>query len=112
MLLAVGLPLLFADGLTGLGIGIAAGALSNLVLRAWYLSTLFHGFEFIRHALRAILPTLPAVAVVVLMRALEGSPKTAAMAAAELAAYAVVTVLATWRAEGPLLSEVLGYLRR
>jgi O-antigen/teichoic acid export membrane protein len=112
VLLAVGLPLLFADGLTGLGIGIAAGALSNLVLRAWYLSTLFHGFEFIRHALRAILPTLPAVAVVVLMRALEGSPKTAAMAAAELAAYVVVTVLATWRAEGPLLSEVLGYLRR
>ncbi len=112
VLLAVGLPLLFADGLTGLGIGIAAGALSNLVLRAWYLSTLFRGFEFIRHALRAILPTLPAVAVVLVMRAVEGSPRTAAMAAAELAAYVVVTVLATWRTEGPLLSEVVGYLRR
>ena len=111
VLLAVGLPLLFVDGLTGLGIGIAAGALSNLALRAWYLSTLFRGFEFMRHALRAILPTLPAVAVVLLIRVLAGAPHSAAMAAAELAAYIVVTIVATWRAEGALLNEVLGYLR-
>ena len=34
-LLGVGLPLLFSHGLTGLGIGIAAGALVHLAIRAW-----------------------------------------------------------------------------
>ena len=61
VLLAVGLPLLFSHGLTGLAIGIAAGGAVSLVLRAYYVSQLFRGFTFLRHAIRAIVPTLPAV---------------------------------------------------
>jgi O-antigen/teichoic acid export membrane protein len=108
--LVVGLPLLFTHGLTGLAIGIGAQALVHLVFRAWYLTQLFEGFVFVRHAARAMLPTLPAVAVVLAMRALETGPRTATLAAADLAAYTLVTVAATWRFEGPLVREAVGYV--
>jgi O-antigen/teichoic acid export membrane protein len=108
--LAVGLPLLFADGLRGLAIGIGAQALVHLVFRARYLGRLFEGFAFIPHAARAMLPTLPGVAVVLAARLLESGPRTAAMAAAELAAYLVITIIATWVLEGSLVRELLGYL--
>lgn len=108
--LGVGLPLLFLDGLTGLAIGIGAGAVVNLLVRATYLSKLFAGFGFARHALRAVLPTVPAVLVVLLVRALE-SGRSATLAAAQLIAYVLVTVAATWLAERPLLREVTGYVR-
>jgi O-antigen/teichoic acid export membrane protein len=108
--LAVGIPLLFVDGLTGLAIGLAAGTAADLALRAWYLSRLFEGFTLLGHALRSILPTVPAVAVVLAIRALESGPRTATMAAAELVVYALVTVLATCVLERPLLREVAGYV--
>jgi hypothetical protein len=60
--------------------------------------------------LRAILPTVPAAAAVLLIRVLESGQRTAAMAAAELAVYALVTMLATWALERPLLREVAGYV--
>lgn len=110
-LLGVGLPLLFAHGLTGLAIGIGAGAAVSLLVRGWYVSRLFEGFAFARHALRAVLPTVPAVAAVALMRAVETGTRTEAMAAAELVVYLGVTVVATWLLERPLLDEVLGYVR-
>jgi O-antigen/teichoic acid export membrane protein len=109
-LLGVGLPLLAAHGLTGLAIGIAAGAAVHLAFRAWYLAQLFDGFAFFRHALRAILPTLPAAGVVLLIRALESGARSATEAVAELAAYAIVTVAGTWLIEGALVREALGYL--
>jgi O-antigen/teichoic acid export membrane protein len=110
--LAVGLPLLFADGLPGLAVGFAAQAAVALGLRAWYLTQMFNGFSFARHAWRAILPTVPAVAVVLLIRQLETGPRTAAMAIAELAVYLAVTVLATWLLEGSLIREALSYVVR
>lgn len=110
--LAVGIPLLFLDGLTGLAIGIAAQAAVHLACRAWYLSRLFEGFAFARHALRAMLPSLPAILIVLLARQLERGPRTAVMAASELAAYVVAIAVGTWRVEGELLREVIGYLAR
>jgi O-antigen/teichoic acid export membrane protein len=110
--LAVGLPLLFAHGLSGLAAGFAAQAAVALGLRAWYLSRMFEGFSFARHAWRAILPTVPAVLAVLLMRALETGPRTAAMAIAELAVYLVTTALATWLFEGTLIREALSYVLR
>jgi O-antigen/teichoic acid export membrane protein len=109
-LLAVGLPLLATHGLTGLGIGIAAGAAVHLAFRAWYLTRLFEGFAFFPHALRAMLPTVPAVGVVLLMRGVESGGGGAAAAIAQLAAYALVTLGATWLIEGALVREALGYL--
>lgn len=110
-LLAVGLPLLFTDGLTGLAIGIGAGAGVNLLVRAWYLTRLFQGLGFLRHALRAVVPTVPAVGAVLLIRGLESGARTEVAAFGELAAYIVVTAVATAAVERPLLAEVLGYLR-
>ena len=80
--LAVGIPLMFTDGLTGMAVGLAAGTTVDLAFRAWYLSKLFEGFALVRHALRSILPTVPAVAVVLAIRTLETGPRTATMAAA------------------------------
>ena len=110
--LAVGLPLLFAYGLTGLAAGFAAQAGVNLLFRGFYLSKLFDGFSFARHAWRAILPTVPAVLAVLLMRQVESGPRTAAMAIAELAVYVITTVIATWLFEGSLIREALSYLGR
>ncbi|PZS08625.1 MAG: hypothetical protein DLM64_12120 [Solirubrobacterales bacterium] len=109
-MLGTGIPLMFVDGLTGLAVGIAAGAVVHLVLRAWYLSRLFEGFAFVRHAARAVLPTLPAVAVVLLMRQFEHGQRTFAFALGDLTAYALVTVAATWLFEGALVREAIGYL--
>ena len=108
--LATGIPLLAAFGLPGLAAGIAAQAFVYLLFRAWYLTKLFEGFRFVRHAVRAMLPTLPAIAIVLLVRALETGPRTLAEAIAEACAYALAVIAATWAVEGSLLREVGGYL--
>jgi O-antigen/teichoic acid export membrane protein len=110
-LLGVGLPLLPSRGLTGLGIGIAAGAGVHVACRAFYITRLFKGFNLIAHALRAALPTLLAVAAVLVMRSLEPDPRTLLTAAVELGAFGIAVVLATWWIEGGLLREAVGYLR-
>jgi O-antigen/teichoic acid export membrane protein len=104
------LPLLFVLGLTGFAIAIAAQALVFLLFRAWYLTRLFEGFRFVRHAARAMLPTVPAIIVVLAARQFEAGARSEAMALAELCAYAIVTLAATWLVEGGLIREALGYL--
>jgi O-antigen/teichoic acid export membrane protein len=108
--LTAGLPLLFAEGLDGLAAGLALVAATGVAVRAFYLRRLFPGFRMIGHAARAIAPTIPAAAAALAVRAIAGHD-TGALAAAELLLYVAVTAAATWRFEGPLLREVLGYLR-
>jgi O-antigen/teichoic acid export membrane protein len=108
--LGVGIPLLLTDGLTGLAIGIAAGGATQLAVRAWYLSRLFNGFSLVAHATRSVLPTVPAVAAVLVIRALHHGGQSAPLAVVELAVYLLVTVVATWRFEHDLLREVIGYV--
>ncbi len=110
--LGLGIPLVFSDGLSGLAIGIAAGAAVSLVLRAWYMTRLFRGFAFVSHAARAVLPTVPAAAAVLLIRLIGGGGESAAGAVAELLVYLAVTAAATWWSERELLREALGYLLR
>jgi O-antigen/teichoic acid export membrane protein len=111
-MLAAGIPLLLSHGLTGLAIGIGVGAAVQLCFRAWYLARLFEGFVFVRHAMRAMLPTLPAVVIVLLVRQLESGPRTAAMAAAELIGYVALIAVTTWMLEGPLIREAIAYVSR
>ena len=106
------IPLLAAYGLEGLAAAIALQTLVHVVVRAYYLSRLFHGFGFIRHAVRAFLPAVPGALLVLLARLLEPAHRTAAMALVELVLYVLVTVAATVLFEGRLLREALGYLRR
>ena len=109
--LGAGLPLLLTQGLGGLAAGLAIAAGAMVCVRGVYLRRLFPGFAMVRHALRAIAPTVPAAAVVLAARLAESGQRTAGEALAELAAYALVTVVATLRFEGPLVREALGYLR-
>ena len=104
-------PLMFLYGLEGLALGIGVMTLTGLAGRSYYLAKLFPGFRMVHHAARAIAPTVPAVLVVFLLRALESGPRTPALAAIEFGAYILTTAVATYLAERDLLREVAGYLR-
>jgi len=66
-----------------------------------------------RHCARALLPSLPAVVLVLALRALDGgADRTGPVAVAELAAYGLATLATTWAFERTLLREAAGYLRR
>ena len=108
---AVGVPLMFSHGLTGYGIGVACALVVDLAVRAYFLTRLFSGFQMLRHTARAIIPSVPAVASVLLMRVVVGGERGLEVALAELAVYTLVTGAATWLAERDLIREMLGYLR-
>jgi hypothetical protein len=108
--IAVGIPLLIAFGLPGFAAGVAAQAVAALVMRVYYLRQLFPGFRFLGHAARAFAPTVPGAAVVLAVRALEPAGRTLAVALGELAAYVLVTLVATLYLESGLLREALEQL--
>jgi O-antigen/teichoic acid export membrane protein len=109
--LAIAVPLLVADGLTGFGIGLCAATVLNVALRLWYLRRLFTDLPVLRHVAGGIGPTLPAVAAVIGMRLAHSGSHTALWAVTEALAFALVSVAATCLWHGPLLRESLGYLR-
>ncbi len=109
--LLVGIPGLLLFDMRGLAAGVAAQMVAHVACRAYFLSRLFAGFDFLRHAARAMLPSVPAVLAVLLVRALAEGERTAAAAAGELALYLAVTIAATLAIEGRLLREAVGYLR-
>jgi O-antigen/teichoic acid export membrane protein len=105
-------PLLVAFELPGFALGCVASHVVTLVGRMYFLAQLFSGFRILRHATRAIAPTIPPLGVVLIARTIESGERTVAIASAELVAYAAVTVMATVLFERDLLQEVFGYLRR
>jgi lipopolysaccharide exporter len=109
---AVAIPLLIVDGLDGLAIGMAGTAAVSLVARSLYLTKFFDGFQMLRQGLRAVWPTLPAVALVLGLRAVESGPRTSGEALGELALYIAAVVVVTALAERALLREAIGYVRR
>ena len=110
--LAVAIPLLAFEGLSGFAIGMAVYGFSSVVGRTYYLVRIFDGFRMARHAARALLPVVPAVAIVLAARLLESGERTSLTAVVEFAAFLAVTALATAVAERDLLREIAGYLRR
>ena len=110
--LAIALPLLATEGLRGLAIATLLVEGVNFALRMFFLRRLFPDFRFLRHAGRALLPSLPAVALVLVLRALLGEEATLVAALAMLALYLVATLVATALIERRLLREMLAYLRR
>jgi O-antigen/teichoic acid export membrane protein len=109
---AIAIPLLAADGLDGLAIGMGAMAVVSLAIRLYYLGRLFPAFDIARHCARAVAPTLVAAPLVLLVRLLLDSDRTLGRALAELALYLAVTAAVTFALERDLLREVVGYLRR
>ncbi|MGI8904125.1 MAG: oligosaccharide flippase family protein [Solirubrobacteraceae bacterium] len=108
--LVAGIPLLLLLGLEGFAIGIALQGLAAIVMRAFYLQRIFPGFDFLRHAARSFLPTVPAAGAVLILRAFEPRGRTLAVALGELAVYILVTLLATWQLESRLLREAAGHV--
>jgi O-antigen/teichoic acid export membrane protein len=106
----IGLPLLVAYGLVGFAVGVGIQGLTHLTIRAFYLRRLFHGFGFLVHACRAFLPTVPAVAVVLVARLIEGVERSLNVALGELALYVLATLVATLWLESRLLREIRGYV--
>ncbi len=109
--LLVALPWMLISGLEGFVGGIVVITLVGQLGRAYYLRKLFGGFGMHKHFARAIAPTVPAAAAILLFRAVDGAPETAWLALAQLVVYLAITVLATALLERPLLREMSGYLR-
>ena len=108
---ALVIPGMILWGLTGYAIAICAMLAAQIVLRGYYLSRLFSGFRMLRHTVRAVAPSVPAVAVIGGLHLLESGPRTGSLVVAELCLYLVVTVVATWLLERSLLREMFGYFR-
>ena len=83
-----------------------------MLVRFWFLTRLFEGFDLTPHAVRAVAPVIPPVAAVLLVRLIEqGTTRTVWYAIAELVLFASATAAAAWLIEGRLLREALKYLR-
>ena len=109
--LVVGIPLLLLDGLPGFAVGVAVQGVASFLLRMFYVRRLFPGFGVLRHMARAILPTVPAAALVLVLRTIEPRGRTLGLAVAELLIYALVTVAATWYFESTLLREAIAIVQ-
>lgn len=105
-------PMMYAWGLDGFAVGIILVAVVNVIVRTAYLTRLFDGFTMVRHSIRALLPSVPAVLVVLAVRAADPASRTLGIALGELALYAAATLAATWAFERTLVREAVGYLRR
>ena len=84
---AIALPLLATEGLRGLALATLLVEGVNFAVRMFYLRRLFPTFRFIRHTARALLPSVPAVALVVGLRLRFGEESTLLVALAMLALY-------------------------
>jgi O-antigen/teichoic acid export membrane protein len=112
--LGVGVPLLVEHGLSGLAIGIGAGTMTSLVIRVAYLTRLFPALDMVGHVARAVAPTALAAAAIVAERLAlgYGNRFSPGRAGVELMVFVVLAAALTWRFEGALLREAVGYLRR
>jgi O-antigen/teichoic acid export membrane protein len=109
--IAIILPCVIAFGLTGYAIGMGAATIVELFGRTFFLRRLFEGFSIARQIIRSVLPCVPGIAAVLLIRLLVGAESTGLAAASLVTLYAVLTLAATAFIERPLLQEILGYLR-
>jgi O-antigen/teichoic acid export membrane protein len=104
-------PAVLALGLTGYAVGSALGVVAQLVARTHFLRGLFPRFSPWRQFARAAAPTVPAAAVVLLVRLVAGNETSLFAALGMLALFVLLTIAATLALERALVSEILGYLR-
>jgi len=110
--LALALPLLASDGLKGLAIATLLVEAINFAVRMYYLRRLFPDFRFLRHTVRALLPSAPAVVLILGLRLGFGEEQTLPAALGMFALYGITTLGATALVERRLLREMLAYVRR
>ena len=107
---ATAIPLLFVDGLRGFGIGVGVQMVVSVTLRFVYLRRLFGGLDVLTHLVRAIVPVLPATALVLAVRSVDGG-RSLGVALAELALFVAMSVAVTLVVERALMREVVRYVR-
>jgi O-antigen/teichoic acid export membrane protein len=106
-------PAMILWGLDGYIVGMVATLLVQLALRGYFLGKLFEGFRILPHLVRAMAPSVPAVAAVLAVRALDGGgERSLEQSLSQLGLYVVVTAIATLAFERRLLREIAGYLGR
>lgn len=108
---AFAIPLTLSDGVRGYALGMAGATAVQILMRTYYVMRLFPGFNILSHALRAVLPTVPAAGMVLLARALEPDGRTPLRAAAEAVTFAVLLIVGTFLLERGLLREIAAYVR-
>lgn len=107
----VPLPLLVTTGLDGYAAGTVVVTVVSLVLRGLALRRVLEGRTGMRRlAVRGAAPVLPAAAVVLALGGADG-PTSAPVAAALVALYVALVLLATVALERALLREAVGLLR-
>jgi hypothetical protein len=109
--LAIAVPLTYVDGVRGYAWGMAAATTVLILMRAYWLARLFPTFALFSHAARAIWPTVPATATVLLIREASGAPRSATAFVIEAVVFVVVLAIGVFIAERTLVREVMGYLR-
>jgi O-antigen/teichoic acid export membrane protein len=109
--LAIAVPLLLEEGLDGFGLGFAIATALAVLVRFAYLRRLFPLRRVASDLARAILPTVPAVAAVLLLRLAEGGD-SAARALLELGLFALLVIGVTLVWERRLLRDAVALLRR
>jgi O-antigen/teichoic acid export membrane protein len=109
--MAIAVPLLVTDGVTGYGVGMAIVAAVGVGVRLWYLKRIFPGLALAPHIARGIGPTLPALFVVLGVRILDPGHRSVGRVVAEALLYTALVLGATYLSERPLLREAVGYLR-
>ena len=110
VVMGAAIPLMYSDGLLGLGYAFAIGEAVTLVIRGFVMARFFNGIRMLSHLLRGFAPTLVAAPPVLVVRILAGREQTLLAAIAVFALYVALTGLATLAFERPLLREAVGYL--
>lgn len=105
--MAVAVPLLVEEGVTGFAYGMTGATAAVVVVRLVYLTRIFPALSMVGHVARGVAPTLPAVAAVLALRALPGEVGPVV----EIALFLAVAAGASAVLERALLREVVGYLR-
>jgi O-antigen/teichoic acid export membrane protein len=110
VVIAFGVPLMYSNGLVGIGCAFGVGEGVALIVRGTMLRRFFTGVHILSHLARAFAPTLLAVVLVVAARDVAGPDRTPIAAIGMFSLYALGTIGATWLLERPLISEAIGYL--
>lgn len=107
---AVAIPAMLTLGLVGYAVGIAASTIAQIAARGYFMRRLFGGFDVLGQLVRAIAPTAPAAALVLIIRLLGPGGRSPALVVAELAVYVLATAVFTLAFERRLVAELAGYL--
>jgi O-antigen/teichoic acid export membrane protein len=109
-MVALAIPLMYSNGLLGLGYAFALGEVVNLLIRCYFVARFFGGLQLLPQLLRAFAPALVAAAPVLALRAIVGREHSLVAAGAIFLLYAALTVTATVWFERPLVREAVGYM--